>query len=301
MVSSSPQKCITLLINKTGELPISQQPPESYVMFDTYYTKLHAWNPAFEKFMAAKSKFLNGRELRGAAVLKIHATIVKIMAEASPGPGDDRPIGEAINASTTFEPLTNDFRIVVTLCKSIIAATEQDVQLGKPALNFSTDLGIVGPLYYVACRCRDHPLRNQALDLLTRCPRREGMWDSEVGVRMIKEYWAIEERHMAFQKDSAQELGINIPLGEVVDLVFTDGMRWEWVWKNPLEPPTMVRESSMDTVSTSSVSTPGGGWADMVRSGRSYGSIRKDTGVRSSTPSTFHFFKHDRNSFKVRE
>ena len=124
------------------------------------------------------------------------------------------------------------------------------------------------------------------------------MWDSEVGVRMIKEYWAIEERHMAFQKDSAQELGINIPLGEVVDLVFTDGMRWEWVWKNPLEPPTMVRESSMDTVSTSSVSTPGGGWADMVRSGRSYGSIRKDTGVRSSTPSTFYFFKHDRNSLQ---
>jgi hypothetical protein len=267
-------------------------------MFDTYYTKLRAWNSAFEKFMTAKSQFLNGRELRGAALLKIHATIVKIMAEASPGPGDDRPIGEAMNAPATFEPLTNDFRIVVTLCKSIIAAAEQDVQLGKPALNFSTDLGIVGPLYYVACRCRDFPLRNQALDLLTRCPRREGMWDSEVGVRMIKEYWAIEKRHMAFQKDSAQELGINIPLSEVVDLVFTDGMRWEWIWKNPLDPPTMVRESSMDTVSSSSVSTPGGGWADVVRSGRSYGSTRKDTGVRLSTPSTFCFFKHDRNSLQ---
>ena len=61
------------------------------------------------------------------------------------------------------------------------------------------------------------------------------MWDSEVGVRMIKEFWAIEERHLAFQKDTVQELGIHVPLCEVVDLVFTDGMRWEWVWKNPLE------------------------------------------------------------------
>lgn len=294
MVSSSVLKCVTLLTIETGELPINQQPLESYEMFDTYYSKLQAWNPAFERFMAAKSQSLNGRELRGAAVLKIHATTLKVMAEASPGLDDDRPTSEAMNDHATFEPFTNDFRIVVTLCKSIIAAAEQDIKLGKPALNFSTDLGIVGPLYYVGCRCRDYNLRNQALDLLSRCPRREGMWDSEVGVRMIKEYWAIEERHIAFQKDNAQELGINIPLCEVVDLVFTDGMRWEWVWKNPLDSPT--RESSMDTASTSSVSTPGGGWADMVRSGRAYGSIRKDAGSLSSSAHTFYFFKHDRNS-----
>lgn len=280
---------------KTGELPINQQPSESYAMFDRYYTQLQAWNPAFENFMVTKSQFLNGRELRGAAVLKIHATIVQIMAEASPSIVDDRPMGEAMNDHATFEPFTNEFRIVVTLCKSVIAAAEQDIKLGKPALNFSTDLGIVGPLYYLCCRCRDFPLRNQALDLLRRCPRREGMWDSEVGVRMIQEYWAIEERHLAFQKDSAEELGIHIPLVEVVDLVFTDGMRWEWVWKSPLEQHS--RESTVDTASTVSMpSTPGGGWADMVRSGRAYGSVRKDKGWGASTAHTFYFFKHDRNS-----
>jgi hypothetical protein len=253
--------------------------------------------------MAAKSHSLNGKELRGAAVLKIHAIILKIMAEASPGVDDDRPIAEAMNDSATFEPFTNDFRIVVTLCKSIIAAADQDVKLGKPALNFSTDLGIVGPLYYVGCRCRDYSLRQQALDLLSKFPRREGMWDSEVGVRMLREYWAIEERHLAFQKNTAEDLGINVPICEVVDLVFTDGMRWEWVWRNPLESPS--REGSIDTVSTSSISTsststsslstPSGGWADMVRSGRAYGSVKKDRGVRSSTPHAFYFFKHGGN------
>ena len=187
--------CLKLCLSvETGELPISQQPPESYALFDTYYSKLQAWNKAFEKFMTAKSRLLSSRELRGAAVLKIHATIVKVMAEASPGLLDDRPIGEAMNDHATFEPFTEDFRIVVTLCKSIIAAAEQDIKLGKPALNFSTDLGIIGPLYYVCARCRDIPLRNQALELLSR-PRREGMWDSEVGVRMVKEFWAIEGRY----------------------------------------------------------------------------------------------------------
>lgn len=273
---------------KIGALPINQQPRESYAMFAKYYTQLQAWNSAFENFMAAKSQALNGKELRGAAVLKIHAMIVKIMAEACPGIDDERSVGEVMSDYATFEPFINEFRIIVSLCRSVTAAIEQDIKLGKPALNFSTDLGIVGPLYYVCCRCRDFPLRNQAMDLLRRYPRREGMWDSEVGVRMVKEFWALEERHMAFQKDSIEVLGINVPLVEVVDLVFTDEMRWEWIWKDPLKQ--LSRESSMDTLRSV------GGWADMVRNGVSYGSSTKDKGLGASFPDTFHFFKHDRNS-----
>jgi hypothetical protein len=86
-------------------------------MFDKYYSQVQAWNPAFEKFMMAKSHSLNGRELRGAAILKIHAIIVKIMAEASPAIDDERPTAEAKSDFATFEPFTNDFRIVVALCK----------------------------------------------------------------------------------------------------------------------------------------------------------------------------------------
>jgi hypothetical protein len=256
-------------------------------MFDKYYTQIQSWNSAYEKFMAAKFQSLTSKELRGAAVLKIHSTIVKIMAEASPSLGDDRPTGEVMNDYATFEPFTNEFRIVVTLCKSVIAAADQDVKLGKPALNFSTDLGIVGPLYYVCCRCQNHGLRHQALDLLARCPRREGMWDSEVGVRMIKEFWAIEERHLAFQKDTVQELGIHVPLCEVVDLVFTDGMRWEWVWKNPLEGTSRKR-------STDIVSNAGSNWMDMTGQ-RMFGSVASDTQWDSSTAQRFYFFQHDRN------
>jgi hypothetical protein len=257
-------------------------------MFDRYYTQLQSWNFAYEKFMAAKSQYLTSRELRGAAILKIHATIVKIMAEASPSLDDDRPTGEAMNDYATFEPFTNEFRIVVTLCNSVIAAAEQDIKLGRPALNFSTDLGIVGPLYYTCCRCQNHDLRHQALDLLSRCPRREGMWDSEVGVRMIKEFWTIEERHLAFQKGTAKELGIHVPLCEVVDLVFTDGMGWEWVWKNPLDGPS--RESS-----TEMVSQPGSDWMDMTGR-RMFGSVASDTRWGASNAHRFYFFKHDRNS-----
>ena len=273
---------------KIGSLPINQQPSESYAMFAKYYPQLQAWNSAFEKFMTAKSQALNGKELRGAAVLKIHATIVKIMAEACPGIDDERSVRVVMSDYATFEPFINEFRIIVSLCRSVIAAIEQDIKLGKPALNFSTDLGIVGPLYYVCCRCRDFPLRNEAMELLRRHPRREGMWDSEVGVRMVKEFWALEERYKAFQKDSIEVLGMNVPLVEVVDLVFTDGMRWEWIWKNPLEQ--LSRESSMNTLGSV------GGWADMVRTGMSYGSARKGKGLGASSPHTFHFFKHDRNS-----
>lgn len=285
-----PKHEIYSLLNRAGELPIDAQPLEAYSMFAKYYTQLQAWNRAYENFMAAKSQSLSGRELRGAAILKIHATTVRIMAESSPSVDDPRNIGAAINDFATFEPFTTDFRVVVALSKSVIAAAEQDVKLGKPALNFSTDMGLVGPLYYTCCRCRDFPLRREALGLLARCPRREGMWDSEVGVRMIKEFWAIEERHEAFQRHSADEDGFVIPLCEVVDLVFTEGMQWEWIWKNPLDGRS--RESSADIASASCTN----GWMDMAGRKRGFNSLRKEKLRGTSTAHSDYFFKHDKNS-----
>jgi hypothetical protein len=79
-------------------------------MFNRSYAKLQPWNPSYEKFVTTKSQSLTSKELRGAAILEIHATIVKVIAEASPSEVDGQPTGEVMNAHATFEPFTNDFR-----------------------------------------------------------------------------------------------------------------------------------------------------------------------------------------------
>jgi hypothetical protein len=160
------------------------------------------------------------------------------MAEAVPDLNDDRTIAVSTNAPSKLTPFTPQFQTIVSLSRGLIAASESDAKIGKPALRFSTDLGVVAPLWYTCLKCIDIPTREQALELMSRCPRREGMWDSAMGVRMIRSFWAIEEEHRKMQEENGlagDEVGIAcVPfsVNEAVDLVLEDRMRWEWKWKD---------------------------------------------------------------------
>jgi hypothetical protein len=68
---------------------------------------------------------------------------------------------------------------------------KQTVQHHRPVFAFSQ--GVVGPLYTVAAQCRDPILRREAIVLLLRYPRREGLWDSFSAGRMGWEIMNLEE------------------------------------------------------------------------------------------------------------
>lgn len=241
---------------------MSNQPIEAFEMYDRYTSQLHAWNIAFEGFMNAHSHTLTGRELRGAALLKIHQTTAQIMANIKPDFTDPRSTGTVFNDQERFELYKNEFKIITDLCSSLVAAAEQDVEKGKPGLTFSTDLGVIGPLYYTCVRCQDTDIRSQAIELLRRYPRREGMWDSEAGVKLVSEFWEIEKCHKELQVAGEGETGIDISLSDTVDLVFNNEMKWEWKWKAHLD------DSSSDASSASSASrssTPSNDWTTCWR------------------------------------
>jgi len=223
-----------------GDLPFCFQPSEAFELYDKYSTKLKEWNTSFDKFMTAKSHTFNSRQIRGAALLKIQHTAAKIIAETSkPDISETIPI-DAVYGRRNYEPFKNDFKSIVNLSRSLITASEVDAKNGNPSLTFSTDLGVLGPLYIVCVHSEE--LRFQAMDLLRRCPRREGMWDGEIMSRMIAEYWEIEERLNLQQRENG---GTPVPLDEVIDLEFSDGMKWEWRLKEPastrrsLSPPVV--------------------------------------------------------------
>jgi len=152
--------------------------------------------------MVSKSKDLTSREVRGAALLKIHHTTAKIMAGVRPDMSDMRAVFEPVNAEKFLEYL-DDFQTVINLSRSLIAAAEQDAKNGKPPLTFSSDLGLIGPLYYICINCPTASIQTTAMELLLRCPRREGMWNSVLIAQMIQQYWDVEARHK-----EAQEMGV---------------------------------------------------------------------------------------------
>ena len=188
----------------SGDLPVVLQPTESLAIFDKYTSQLSLWNLAFEKFMLSKSKDLTSREVRGATLLKIHHTTAKIMAGVRPDMSDMRAVSEAVNVENFLEYL-DDFQIIINLSRPLIAAAEQDAKNGKPSLTFSSDLGLIGPLYYVCINCPTVSIRTTAMELLLRCPRQEGMWSSVLIAQMIQQYWELEARHQ-----EAQEMGVEV-------------------------------------------------------------------------------------------
>lgn len=214
-----------------GSKPLISQPAEAFTMGEKYTAQLRDWNLAYERFMNEKSHSFTSKQIRGAALLKIHHTTAYVMAACSPAIDDYRCMAEALNCPTTFLRFTNEFKTIINLSRSLITTAEQDARNGIAPLTFSTDLGLIGPLYYVGVKCRIPEIRNEALALLKRCPRKEGMWDSEAAVRLTREFWDLEALHNSLQQGPPGEVSLHIPIHEVVDLVFHDGGRWEWQWR----------------------------------------------------------------------
>ncbi|TGO17778.1 hypothetical protein BTUL_0015g01140 [Botrytis tulipae] len=193
-------------------LPIILQPTKSLAKFDKYTSQLSLWNLAFEQFMSSKGKDLISREVQGAALLKIHHTTVKIMAGMYPDISDMKVVIELLDTDR-FLKYMDDFQIIIDLSKSLIAAAEQDAMNGKPAFTFCSDFGFIAPLYYVCIHCPDTSIRETAMELLLRCPRREGMWNSTIVAHMIQQFWELGARNRVTQKMGFElsEFGFPVP------------------------------------------------------------------------------------------
>lgn len=157
--------------------------------------------------------------MQGAALLKIHHTTAKIMTGVRPDMSD---LGVLLNAENSSEFLA-DFQIVINLVRPLIVGAEQDAKNGKPPLTFSSDFGLVGPLYYVCINCPTVAIRTAAMELLLRCPRREGMWDSAMVAQMIQQFWDLEAKHNEAQEmgEGLDEFGVPVPFNDHGSIHFT--------------------------------------------------------------------------------
>lgn len=131
-----------------GNLPSAFQPKEAMDLYVQSRSQLDAWNISFENFMRSQSHTFDSKQLRAAALCKIHYTTVHIICRVTePDLGDTRSIKNSYNdpkKAAVFEP---EFQAIVSLAKSLINATGEDAKAGKPPFTFSADLGLVAPLY----------------------------------------------------------------------------------------------------------------------------------------------------------
>jgi hypothetical protein len=99
---------------------------------------------AFDIFFNRESLNLTSRDLRGATLLKIHHYLAMNLLHAK-------------LAWMTPAVFINNYRCIVSLCQSLVKA-----ELSGCRIDFSSDLGIVPVLYYVALNRRVIEIRLQA-------------------------------------------------------------------------------------------------------------------------------------------
>jgi len=144
--------------------------------------QLRQWAGAFDVFLKNTSRVRSA----GHDILRAFAKISSIRLWASLHP-DDTPL--------VF--LTEDFAELLGFAESCMGLQgwvkkssptnikHTDIK-PQPSV-FIMDLGIIGPLLFVACRCADRDLRFKAIEMLERAPRREALWSSESAARTARQ------------------------------------------------------------------------------------------------------------------
>ncbi|KAI1629070.1 hypothetical protein EDD37DRAFT_615984 [Exophiala viscosa] len=101
----------------------------------------------------------------------------------------------SVDLQVMWDKYTDTFAQIVNLAQSILEMVEpsNDKAPASRKPYFTLDLGLVGPLYDIARRCRDPQIRRRAIGLLYAYPRQEGMFDGVLAARVAERVVEIEE------------------------------------------------------------------------------------------------------------
>ncbi|KKY20217.1 putative transcription factor cys6 [Phaeomoniella chlamydospora] len=142
---------------------------------------LRRWYTTFDTFLTQSRHRHDSNFQRASITVKIHATCAVIL-----------PYTLASNLETTFDRFTPQLDFIVAESQRFLSLDHRP----HSQILFTFDLGIIPPLYLVACRSRDPRLRRRAISLLKLSNRREGVWDSNTASRLSERILAIEEQGM---------------------------------------------------------------------------------------------------------
>ena len=178
--------------------------------------QLEQWLAAFNTFIGDSSSQMDCKDLQGAITLKIHHKTVYLM------------LSTVLSIEETlFDLFTPDFQTIVHLAGSLITPPPDATHI-KYRPRFTLDMGIIGPLYYTAIKCRDPKLRREATSLIASSPHREGVWDNVVVSKLAERAIVIEEKGLPAVisaedvPDSVRirDIGLSVCPGERRGLVF---------------------------------------------------------------------------------
>ncbi|KAJ9623400.1 hypothetical protein H2203_005659 [Taxawa tesnikishii (nom. ined.)] len=157
------------------------------------------WSSNFDSFVKLRGSTLSESERRGVAALRMQRNSLWASLNIQKPGEDDQMLWDA------YLPL---FKENVSLAATAVGVSLDELDdLSTPsppkAPCFSLDIGIVGPLFALARKCRHPLIRRQAIKLLRAAPRQEGFWDGMMAARVAERVVELEEEGLTDVKECA--------------------------------------------------------------------------------------------------
>ncbi|TVY83718.1 hypothetical protein LSUE1_G002567 [Lachnellula suecica] len=131
---------------------------------------MQAWTETFEIYLLEsipEDRTIITKHDLGASLLKLHSLVFSIVID-------------------TPEPNYKKFEEVLAHCEFLISA-KTDSPFANENLNFTACMGLIAPLFFTVLRAPNQSIQHRAIELLSRAPGREGMWDADDALRIAGE------------------------------------------------------------------------------------------------------------------
>lgn len=144
------------------------------------------WRSKFDDFSHRPEH--DSRTTSGMQVLLIHWSVSRMLLEA------EYPFNE-----TVFGAAPNiEAEEVIGLASDVLKATGErnaSAEAAKsPRRNFSSETGVIAPLFILAMKCSDKSVCDRATELLSVSQRREGLYDSQTMAAIVHQFRDAREK-----------------------------------------------------------------------------------------------------------
>ncbi|RFU27563.1 hypothetical protein B7463_g8787, partial [Scytalidium lignicola] len=123
------------------------------------------------------------QEYQSLSLLRLHLLTTRILLSACLAPDKE----------LAYDKHLSEFKTVVSIAEDFTAGLKSITRKNAAIPSFSTDLGIISPLFVTALSCRDTETRYKALSILDSWPHQEGFWCSSLALTGAQQVVKIEE------------------------------------------------------------------------------------------------------------
>ncbi|KAK1851222.1 C6 zinc finger domain protein [Colletotrichum chrysophilum] len=149
---------------------------------------LSVWLQTFNRVKGSWWTNLSSKEKVAYHLIPIYHTMAQIIVDTTLQPANE----------SIYDKHLRQFESIISLSQSLLTFAlpmmVEEMAYGlHPGFNFTADMGVIPPLYFVGLKCRNPYIRRQAIRVLATDEHQEGIWDAPMAAAIASEVMRLEE------------------------------------------------------------------------------------------------------------